>query len=284
MQHFITGFEKQALVAATLGAGIGIGGAYATAKKEMEVSKLKEQAITPSKNLKEFISKLKPGDVLYSGTRWGSTPEGSTYKKLGFKALPLLSGDLKYHSMVYTGNGKVIDAERRRDRPSRLPDIAEVSLASKFKGVGRKDLAITAYSPAGVDNYDRAKAVEGARSLVGALYPTDGEMFVKALKVLSGVPGKKSAITKDDPIVCQDVAVKAHPDKFPKRHLTVTEMQYNPMFDPVARLGDLRHSPKDQVIADELYPALKALRAGGKGFLTGMVADTLGSAYKNRRK
>jgi len=286
MKRFFAGFEKKAIVGTAFGAGVGAGGAYATAKKEMEVSKLREATIEKSPSLSAFIKKLQPGDIIYSGIKGTIMPSDSAGKKFGFMAIPLVSGDLKYHSMVYTGKGKVVDAARRRDLGpgNKTPDIAEIPLQRKLRNVGKKDYTLTAYRPIGADREDKNNAVERAKSLIGARYPSDLEMAGKALKVLIGVPGRKESISKDEPLVCQDTAIKAYPDKFKKRHLTVSEMQYNQNFTPVARAGEYSYSPEAQLLAQNAYPLLKGLRAGLKGAALGAVADVTGKAIKNRNK
>ena len=286
MKRFFAGFEKRAFTGTAFGAGVGAGGAYATAKKEMEVSKLREATIERSPSLTAFIKKLQPGDVIYSGVAGGIMPSDSVAKKFGFRAIPLVSGDLKYHSMVYTGRGKVIDAARRRDlgEGNRTPDIAEIPLQKKLRSLKRNEYTLTAYRSIGDDRDDRRRAVERARSLIGGRYPDDLEITGKALKVLVGIPGRKGAITKDEPLVCQDTAIKAYPDKFPKRHLTVSEMQYNPNFTPVARAGSHTYSPEEQILAQNTYPLLKGLRAGLKGAAVGAIADIIGKRVKNKRR
>lgn len=281
MNSFWDGFEKKALVGVAFGAGLGAGGAYANAKKEMEVSKLRESTVEKSPSLSAFIKKLQPGDVIYSGSVSGDGGDDVT-KKLGLRSLPFLGGNLKYHVMLHTGKGKVVESIRRED--NKKPDTSEISLANKFRGMGRNDYTLTAYRPINVSREGVQKAVEGARSLIGGKYPDNKQMFAKALKTIAGIPGDKGKISKEDPLVCQDVAIKAYPHKFKKRHLTSAEMQYNPNFTPVAKAGEYGYDSVERIVAENTYPTAKAFRAAFQGAAAGGAADILRKALKNRRK
>jgi len=282
MKSFFAGFEKRALVGTAFGAGVGAGGAYATAKKEMEVSKLREATIEKSPSLSAFIKKLQPGDVIYSGSVSGDGGEDIA-KKLGLKTIPFLGGNLKYHVMLHTGKGKVVESIRRPEGDKK-PDTAEISLSSKFKGMRRGEYTLTAYRPIDADRISSNAAVDKARSLIGGKYPDNKQMFAKAMKTLVGVPGDKSKIDKNDPLVCQDVAIKAYPNKFGKRHLTSAEMQYNQNFIPVAKAGDYGYDSAERILAESAYPVAKAFRAGLQGATVGGVTDILRKALKNKRR
>lgn len=282
MDIFFKGFEKRALVGMAFGAGMGSGGAFAKAKKEMEVSKIKEDSIEKSPSLKSFIKKLQPGDVIYSGSVDGDGGEDMA-KKLGRKTIPFLGGNLKYHVMLYSGKGKAVESIKREEG-DRRPDVDEIPLSSKYKGLNRSEYTLTAYRPIGADREETRSAVERAKRLIGGKYPDNKEMFAKALKTLVGAPGRKDRISKDDKIVCQDVAIKAYPDKFKRRHLTSAEMQYNSSFTPVAKAGNYGYDQTDKFIADNAYPVIKAVRSGFQGAAAGGAADLLRKALKNRSK
>ena len=214
MRMLFKGFEKRAISKATLGAGIGMGAGYASAKKEVEVSNLKEDALPESKNLSEFTKALLPGDIIYSGAKYKNLDlmaESYRMKALGYQIIPRLGGSPKFHAMIYAGKGKVFDASRdRKDETAK-----EINIKDKYKGLKREDYSVVAYRPIDTSPEQRQTAVRQARSLMGAKYPDNAGLSLKGLKTLIGVPGRKDDIKASaDDIVCQDVAVKAYPDKF----------------------------------------------------------------------
>ena len=267
MRMLFKGFEKRAISNATLGAGIGMGAGYTSAKREAEVSNMKEDALPDARSLTEFTKSLLPGDVLYSGERVKSK---SDMKALGYQIIPRLGGSPKFHAMIYAGKGKVFDASRdRKDETAK-----EINIKDKYKGLKREDYSVVAYRPIDTSPEQRQTAVRQARSLMGAKYPDNAGLFLKGLKTLIGIPGRKDDIKGSaDDIVCQDVAIKAYPDKFEKRHLTVAEMQYNKNFTPVAKTGRFDYNKKERSIANTTYPILKGLRGGIQGLIAGGVLD-----------
>ena len=273
MRMLFKGFEKRAIAKATLGAGIGLGAGYASAKKEVEVSNLKEDALPESKNLSEFTKALLPGDIIYSGAKYKKLDlmaESDRMMALGFETIPRLGGSTNFHAMVYSGKGKVLDVSRDREDHR----AKEVNLKEKVKGRNKKEYSMIAYRPIGGTPEETQAAVREARSLMGSKYPGNSALVTKSIKTLLGVPGRKDDIKASaDDIVCQDVAVKAYPDKFRKRHLTVAEMQYNKNFTPVAKTGRFDYNKKERGIANTTYPILKSIRGGIQGLIAGGALD-----------
>ena len=267
MVHFIRGFEKKALSKATLGAGIGLGAGYASAKKEVEVSNLKEDSLPQSKSLKDFTKQLIPGDVIYMGGK-----KDDAFQDFGYHIIPRLGGNMNFHSMVYTGKGKVIDVSRDREDGK----TKEILLSDKITGLRQKDYTQIAYRPIGLSPEDMQRAADRARKLIGSKYPTNQGLALKGIKTLLGIPGKKDDITSEaDDIVCQDSAIKAYPNIFKKRHLTSAEMQYNKQFTPVAKTGKYDYNREERAVANAVYPLAKSIRGALRGGVAGGFLDLI---------
>jgi hypothetical protein len=239
-----------------LGAGLATTGALATRHTLRDiVNEAAERKLVPgTKRWDEFISKLEPGDLLFS--KVNKTNADSGYIK---NVLQVGTGSPYYHASMYTGKGDIFEAPGG--------DFKSDYYSGK-KEMGR-NRDIVAYRP-NVSEKSRAKAaIETPKALKGFKYMDDSDTLKMGLNNLF-VPGAGGCVKTDKGVVCTTVPQHAYKGLF-NAATNVEEMQRHPNMEMVARLEKKAPGMLDRFLTRGVYPVLKNLKwglaAGGAGYL-----------------
>lgn len=261
--HFWRGFTKQAskdrdftageaaLAAGGLATGVG---AVRTGVQQSKIHAA-EKALAQSRSFNDFISKLEPGDVIFSR---------SINKKRKRRVdlhdiVQSGSGSPHVHTQVYQGRGNTLDIGGPNMK-------GEASKAYAHLGAGNDLIAYRANT----SKKSRQRASQRANVLRGAEYVSEPKFVGRGAQALLGAPGRACNISSKGGLICNDVALKAHSDTFKKRHQTIADMKANKNMSPVARLSKLKPSLRDTITHRGVYPVLKNLKWGvGAGALAG---------------
>lgn len=157
--------------------------------KKLEKMEAKTGAAMVTDDLKNFESRLKPGDILL--TR-------AVHPTLMSRIVSAVQHSEFGHSSIYAGNGKVIDT--RMDK-----GVFETTLPEVYKkwGGGRE---IRAYRPK-IDAEARSAAIDKAKDFIGTPYDTKG-----ALRLLLPAGANKGLDdAKKKAVICSQVVVHAYP-------------------------------------------------------------------------
>lgn len=195
-----------------------------------------------TKNWKEFVRTLKPGDVVVSGR----------VVKPNFiqRAVTYLGGSKEIHGQIYAGKGKIVHTPG-----GKVP----ITLDSAKYQLSRKN-NLVAYRPKGGGG---SKAVRRAKEILGSKYETKKEIAKRVLGMVAGVGGGKSCSLsgKGKNVVCTDIVGKAHPQLGLNRYTPMRKIQLHKGMIPVSHLHR-GSAVRDTVLLKGLRPAVAAAKWG----------------------
>lgn len=267
--NFWIGFEKAAkeekkkdpLSAKSVGlltGGAVTGGLAVREARHNILRDIKEEARVPrSKNIREFVKKLLPGDIIFSRVALKDHPNiMKIIPAKWIETVQLLHGSKFNHSMLHTGGGHIIESPGP-DKSVKSTTIAKEKKLTEFK----------AYRNTKFTKEEIADGLEFARKAKGTPYKSSPKLVEYFGEKVLGV-GRSSAtaaknIGPEGNIVCTSLITGAFPKRFKKEYMGFNEIRDTPGMKLVARFG--REKPtvlREKIILRGLSPTLHNLKWG----------------------
>jgi len=257
---------------------LGTAGTALNIRRRTLAEEALESKLKKSHTKNDFMKKLKPGDILYSGYH----PKHSPYVNIGKRKVPIpqsqvvqmVTGSPYYHGMLYAGKGKIIQAEGAK-RP-----LAVRNLKSAMA-----DQRVKAYRIKNLKGKDAEEAIRWARSKVGTPYKSVSDSIKQGLSMLYDPKGGPSSCRKTGKgIVCNTLPTKALNKYFKKEYSTIRDIRKNKNVAHIATFARSKIPRSDKIVSHVVYPALKSLKyapliAGGS-----YLAKKIYDRYKKGRR
>ena len=215
--------------------------------EKAESSKMKR-----SRSWDDFLKKLEPGDTLFHRTPGKYTdPLFGGEGRIKINDLLLATkGDPFFHSSMYKGRGKIIEAIGQ----------GKSMKAQDLKGDRYVPQEIKAYRPS---KGNPEKALAYAKKSVGSDYKTLGQSAEHAFGHLFKPGGGPSATPCKGNKICTEMVAEAYPETFRKRFMSPVDMRKAEGMELVGHYGKtLPIAMREKILARGVYPLLKNLKYG----------------------
>lgn len=239
---------------------------------------IEEGKMAKSRSYKDFLSKLEPGDVMFTRYKGKESPN---IELAGLGEVPLRasetvqlgSGSPHYHGVLYGGKGKVYQAQGQDTTYG--PNMMK-------KDIMGQDVKV--YRP-GASDAEKARALAFAEKATGTPYTSAGATLKQGLGNILGMsPSSKGCkIGPSGQINCTTSIAGAYPKQFDKLYMTPDEMRAVPGMKLVARYGHIPDlSLREKALTRLIHPTLRNLKYGaGAALGTYLLSKALNGENEN---